>query len=113
MFLMMDEIFHGTNAHDGVEASEVFLDELYDLSAPIYSIVSTHYMSLPDRYGSTKTQNLCMEASIDPANPDKLVYTYRLRPGKNGHSSVREILRERGLLVKPRPDTQKKVSASE
>jgi len=123
MFLMMDEIFHGTNAHDGVEASEVFLDELYDLSAPIYSIVSTHYMSLPDRYGSTKTQNLCMEASIDPVNPDKLVYSYRLRPGKNGHSSVREILRERGLLVKTksapseplksRPSPLKKVLASE
>ena len=130
MFLMMDEIFHGTNAHDGVEASEVFLDELYDLSAPIYSIVSTHYMSLPDRYGAlNKTQNLCMEASIDPVNPDKLVYSYRLRPGKNGHSSVREILRERGLLVKSksrpseplksapseplRPDPVKKVSASE
>ena len=118
MFLMMDEIFHGTNAHDGVEASEVFLDELYDLSAPIYSIVSTHYMSLPDRYGSTKTQNLCMEASIDPANPDKLIYTYRLRPCKNWHSSVREILRERGLLVKTpseplRSSSKKKVSASE
>ena len=132
MFLMMDEIFHGTNAHDGVEASEVFLDELYDLPAPIYSIVSTHYMSLPDRYGPLKkTQNLCMEASIDPVDPDKLVYTYRLRPGKNGHSSVREILRERGLLVKEslksppseplksppseslRSHPQKKVSASE
>jgi energy-coupling factor transporter ATP-binding protein EcfA2 len=116
LFLMMDEIFHGTNAHDGVEASEVFLDELYDLPAPIYSIVSTHYMSLPDRYGSAKTQNLCMEASIDPADPDRLVYTYRLRPGKNGHSSVREILRERGLLLKmplSRPDPVKKVSASE
>jgi len=115
MFLMMDEIFHGTNAHDGVEASEVFLDELYDLPAPIYSIVSTHYMSLPDRYGSlNKTQNLCMEASVNPADPDKLVYTYRLRPGKNGHSSVREILRERGLLVKPlRSPSEKKVSASE
>jgi hypothetical protein len=119
MFLMMDEIFHGTNAHDGVEASEVFLDELYNLSAPIYSIVSTHYMSLPDRYGPLKkTQNLCMEASIDPVDPDKLVYTYRLRSGKNGHSSVREILRERGLLVKApkeplRSSLQKKVSASE
>ena len=98
MFLMMDEIFHGTNAHDGVEASQVFLDELYALQAPIYSIVSTHYMDLPDRYGSKSTQNLCMEASLDPVS-DRLQYTYRLRPGKNGHSSVREILRERGLLL--------------
>jgi len=133
MFLMMDEIFHGTNAHDGVEASQVFLDDLYALQGahPIYSIVSTHYMSLPTRYGSaTKeeeeglglTQNLCMEASVDPADPDRLVYTYRLRPGKNSYSSVREILRERGLLrslplVRPLPlvrqDTLKKVADSE
>jgi DNA mismatch repair ATPase MutS len=126
MFLMMDEIFHGTNAHDGVEASQVFLDDLYALQGthPIYSIVSTHYMSLPTRYGSaTKeeegslglTQNLCMEASVDPVDPDRLVYTYRLRPGKNSYSSVREILRERGLLREPRPrqDTLKKVAVSE
>jgi DNA mismatch repair ATPase MutS len=125
MFLMMDEIFHGTNAHDGVEASQVFLDDLYALQGthPIYSIVSTHYMSLPTRYGSaTKeeegslglTQNLCMEASVDPVDPDRLIYTYRLRPGKNSYSSVREILRERGLLVRlPRPDTLKKVAVSE
>jgi energy-coupling factor transporter ATP-binding protein EcfA2 len=117
MFLMMDEIFHGTNAHDGVEASQVFLDELYTMKAPIYSIVSTHYISLPDRYGSTLSQNLCMEASIDPVDADRLVYTYRIRAGKNGYSSVREILRERGLLVSTkavvRPGSQKKVEGSQ
>jgi hypothetical protein len=94
-FLMMDEIFHGTNAHDGVEASQVFLDELYD--TPMYSVVSTHYMDLPKRYGDTKVQNLCMEAS---QGPESLVYTYRLKEGVNQFSSVREILRERGLLLK-------------
>jgi hypothetical protein len=100
MFLMMDEIFHGTNAHEGVEAAQVFLDQLYDASAQIFSVVSTHYMDLPERYGSTKAQPLCMEATADPADPDRLIYTYRLRPGQNRLSSVREILRERGLLAK-------------
>jgi hypothetical protein len=112
VFLMMDEIFHGTNAHDGVEASQVFLDELYrvnavpsgtdgteTLPAPVFSVVSTHYMDLPARYGEKQTQNLCMDASIDPTDSDRLVYTYRLRPGVNRFSSVREILRERGLLA--------------
>jgi len=103
-FLMMDEIFHGTNAHDGVEASQVFLDQLYETKAPVFSIVSTHYMELPARYGSSsnnkaKAQTLCMDASVDPADPDRLVYTYRLIAGVNQFSSVREILRERGLLV--------------
>lgn len=104
MFLMMDEIFHGTNAHDGVEASQVFLDDLYGVSgsgagASIFSVVSTHYMNLPERYGKEQTQNLCMDAKQDPADPDRLVYTYRLCEGVNRFSSVREILRERGLLA--------------
>ncbi len=101
LFLMMDEIFHGTNAHDGVEASQVFLDDLYDASGgtPVFSIVSTHYMDLPARYGEEKTLNLCMDAHTDPNDPDRLVYTYQLKEGVNRFSSVREILRERGLLV--------------
>jgi DNA mismatch repair ATPase MutS len=100
-FLMMDEIFHGTNAHDGVEASQVFLDDLYSnkTTAGLYSVVSTHYMDLPSRYGDKWTQNLCMEASVDPNDPDRLVYTYRVCDGVNRFSSVREILRERGLLT--------------
>ena len=114
VFLMMDEIFHGTNAHDGVEASQVFLDDLYGRQsteeAPVFSIVSTHYMDLPQRYGSiskedTKqlTQNLCMDASVDPADADRLIYTYALKSGVNKFSSVREILRERGLLGEKTP----------
>ena len=106
-FLMMDEIFHGTNAHDGVEASQVFLDRLYATKGPVFSVVSTHYMDLPTRYGpaetgkgSNKTQNLCMDASVDPADPDRLVYTYRVIEGVNKYSSVKEILQERGLFQK-------------
>jgi hypothetical protein len=103
VFLMMDEIFHGTNAHDGVEASQVFLDQLYssnssNVVAPVFSIVSTHYMDLPKRYGDKHTKNLCMDAHVDPVDSDRLVYSYRLIPGVNQYSSVREILRERGLL---------------
>ena len=106
MFLMMDEIFHGTNAHDGVEASQVFLDDIYQTKGGLFSVVSTHYMDLPARYGSGpsgtgRTQNLCMDASVDPADPDRLVYTYRLKKGVNKFSSVREILRERGLCGIP------------
>jgi len=110
VFLMMDEIFHGTNAHDGVEASQVFLDDLYSrqTAAPVFSVVSTHYMDLPRRYGGDDTakkltQNLCMDASVDPADSDRLIYTYALKAGVNQFSSVREILRERGLLVEKTP----------
>ena len=98
VFLMMDEIFHGTNAHDGVEAATIFLDDLYaHKGSAIYSIISTHYMGLPERYGADTTQNLCMDASVDPIDKDRLIYTYRVRAGVNNLSSVREILQERGL----------------
>jgi hypothetical protein len=101
VFLMMDEIFHGTNAHDGMEASKIFLDDLYNSSqSRVFSIISTHYLGLPESYGESRTQNLCMEASQDPTNPEQLLYTYRLCQGINTFSSVREILRERGLLTK-------------
>lgn len=113
MFLMMDEIFHGTNAHDGVEASQVFLDELYG-HAGVFSVVSTHYMELPRRYGdgaAQQAQTLCMEATVDPADTDRLVYSYRLCPGVNQYSSVREILRERGLLLAPRTGAAKTLEA--
>ena len=108
VFLMMDEIFHGTNAHDGVEASQVFLDDLYErvTEVPVFSVVSTHYMDLPERYGTGSkklTQNLCMDASVDPVDSDRLIYTYALKSGVNQFSSVREILRERGLLGEKTP----------
>jgi hypothetical protein len=98
VFLMMDEIFHGTNAIDGVEASRVFLDDLYK-SSNVFSMISTHYLGLPERYGESCTQNLCMETQKDAADPDRLIYSYRLIDGVNEYSSVREILRERGLLT--------------
>ena len=98
-FLMMDEIFHGTNAHDGVEASQVFLDDVYTAkNKELFSIVSTHYMNLPERYA--QVQHLCMGASVSPTDPDRLVYTYKVSPGVNRFSSVREILQERGLLMR-------------
>jgi hypothetical protein len=104
LFLIMDEIFHGTNAHDGVEAAQVFLDWLYTQNTgSIYSVVSTHYLDLPRRYTEEQVQPLCMEASRDPVYPERLRYSYRLREGINEFSSVREILRERGLLS-PLPD---------
>lgn len=96
-FLLMDEIFHGTNALDGVEASCVFLDGIYKDSKDLFSVISTHYKELPERY-KDQVQNLCMEASVDPKIPDRLKYSFRLRSGVNCLSSVREILRERGLL---------------
>jgi hypothetical protein len=94
-FVMMDEIFHSTNAHDGVKASQVFLSQLYE-KPDVVSIVSTHYAELTKLYeGRVSAQQLV-------ATEDKgvLTYTYKVAPGVSTLSSVMEILEERGLSVR-------------
>jgi DNA mismatch repair ATPase MutS len=94
-FIIMDEIFHSTNAHDGAEASMIFLKQLYEKSNGFSgSLISTHYRELPDKLKDHATPH-CMEAFDKPAG---LTYTYRCIPGVSVLSSVREILKERGLL---------------
>jgi hypothetical protein len=96
-FVMMDEIFHSTNATDGLAASQVFLSQLYTKSG-IVSIISTHYKDLAEMYKQQATL-LCMEAS---ERDDKtLDYTYKVMAGVSDKSSVMEILKERGLCKTP------------
>jgi hypothetical protein len=93
--IIMDEIFHSTNAHDGAEASLIFLKQLYEKGGnSIGSIISTHYRELPDKLKGNSAY--CMEAY--DKGKDGLIYTYRCIPGISTISSVREILKERGLL---------------
>ena len=91
-FVIMDEIFHSTNAHDGAEASLIFLHQLYAKAGA--SIISTHYRELPDKL-KEQAKPYCMEAFEGPRG---LRYTYKCIPGISVLSSVREILIERGLL---------------
>jgi hypothetical protein len=93
VFIIMDEIFHSTNAHDGAEASLIFLKQLYDKGPRIASLISTHYRELPEKL---PVRTLCMEA-FD--NGEKGIhYTYRCVSGISNISSVKEILKERGLI---------------
>jgi len=112
-FVMMDEIFHSTNAHDGVAASRVFLSQLYEKSDTI-SIVSTHYAELTTIFDKkVSAKQLVASQTKDGA----LVYTYKVGPGVSSLSSVMEILEERGLRVKEsdrgNPATEKLPPSSE
>jgi hypothetical protein len=98
-FVMMDEIFHSTNATDGVAASQVFLRQLYEKKQTI-SIVSTHYRELTQMFAK-ETQQLQLVATEDVNG--KLVYSYMIAPGVSTKSSVMEILAERGLLMESTP----------
>jgi len=94
MFVMMDEIFHSTNALDGVAASKVFLRQLYKLKG-VVSIISTHYIQLAtDFKESAQSLQLVTKENADLS----LEYTYKVAEGVSDKSSVMEILKERGLL---------------
>jgi DNA mismatch repair ATPase MutS len=102
MFVMMDEIFHSTNAHDGVEASRVFLNRLYARPNTI-SLISTHYRALADEY--KETVSLLQAHTVSTSTG--LHYTYKIIPGISTASSVMEILQERGLLCAETSSLQK------
>lgn len=104
VYICMDEIFHSTNARDGVDASRIFLDRLYQFrDGARVSIISTHYRELPEYYGSAEGGCVqCLQAVARMREDDTVEYTYRIKDGVSTVSSVRELLRERGLLC-PRP----------
>jgi DNA mismatch repair ATPase MutS len=89
-FVMMDEIFHSTNAYDGTAATKIFLDRLYS-KQDVTSIISTHYHEVA--VGMKGVTQLMMNTGSD------LKHSYKVVPGVNKHSSVMEILQERGLCV--------------
>lgn len=102
-FVMMDEIFHSTNATDGVAASTVFLKQLY-ARTDIISIISTHYKELAVQFGdsnddkqTTAVANVFQMLAHEKEG-GRLEYTYKMAPGISETSSVMEILAERGLL---------------
>jgi DNA mismatch repair ATPase MutS len=92
---MMDEIFHSTNADDGVAASKVFMERLYGQPG-VVSLISTHYKELALMFAE-KVQTLQLQAFSEPSG--RLTYTYKVVPGISDKSSVMEILTERGLLI--------------
>ena len=102
-FVMMDEIFHSTNASDGVAASQVFLRQLYQQNN-VVSIISTHYRELTDMF-TKETQQLQLVADEDKNG--KLLYSYMIGPGVSTKSSVMEILAERGLLINSSPGNER------
>lgn len=96
-FVMMDEIFHSTNASDGFTASKLFLEKLY-ARKNIISLISTHYIQLANHFRkNAKLQMLLANENAD----GRLSYTYKVVDGVSEKSSVIEILMERGLISIP------------
>jgi DNA mismatch repair ATPase MutS len=90
----MDEIFHATNAHDGLLSSEIVYGSMLGRFPKGLLFLSTHYRDLVTSTGS-RAAALCVGSDI--RSDGSLAYTYRVYPGVNRHSSVRELLVEHGL----------------
>ena len=97
LFVMMDEIFHSTNAGDGVAASRVFLEQLYQASG-IVSMISTHYKDLSEVFNGSA---MPLQVVASEQKDGTLSYTYSVAPGASSISSVMELLREHGLALPP------------
>lgn len=97
-FVMMDEIFHSTNAHDGISASRIFLKQLYGI-AGVTSLISTHYRELITEFQTPQENKriLAWQMLATEKSDGTLNYLYKLADGISDKSSVMEILRERGL----------------
>lgn len=98
LLVMMDEIFHSTNAVDGVAASKVFLEQLYSTTR-IVSLLSTHYRELVGEFKEIVAARQ-LDATEDSGS-GVLAYSYKVVPGVSDKSSVMEILREKGLIATP------------
>lgn len=92
-FVLMDEVFHSTNAIDGVAASTIFLNRLYAKERTT-SIISTHYHDVAERFTDTVYPMMMLTEEKN----GRIVNLYRAVKGVNKHSTVNEILRERGLM---------------
>jgi hypothetical protein len=93
LFVMMDEIFHSTNAVDGIRASGVYLDALYAKQG-VCSLISTHYRALAEQFTGRATVYQMVAHGGTP-----LTYTYKIAEGVSDKSSVDELLMSHGLLA--------------
>lgn len=94
-FILMDEIFHSTNANDGYEASKIFLSQLYE-KQHILSIISTHYHKLIEDFEKNTTS---LQAYCEKNEKGDVIYTYKIKNGVCTISSVLEILKEHNLIA--------------
>lgn len=91
--VLIDELFHSTNPPDALLCARTFLTKFWPIEGTT-SIISTHSFELLDNIPS-HVKLLCCPATEDGS---EIKYTYKLQEGVCRVSSVREVLRESGLL---------------
>ena len=93
--VLIDELFHSTNPPDALLCATTFLTKFWPTKHTT-SIISTHSFELLKDVPNHDVKLLCCPATEQDST---IHYTYKLEEGVCKVSSVREVLREAGLLV--------------
>jgi DNA mismatch repair protein MutS len=96
-FSVMDEIFSGTNPKEGEAAAYSIVHYLAKYPNNL-SIVATHFPRLtllPERIQNSGFANYKVSVGRHPET-GKLIYTYKVEPGKSDQTIALDILKEQG-----------------
>lgn len=93
--VIIDELFHGTNAKDGADASRPVIDALAGIEGSLF-LISTHIPELADALqGDTRFRFACFGAMMDGGVP---WYNYTLQEGVANQRIGIMMLRSEGVL---------------
>lgn len=93
--VLIDELFHSTNPPDAEISANHFLKQLWRLKAT--SLISTHTFSIV-KESPKAVRKLCVFAKDSDSSNQPIRYSYTLQEGTCFVSSVKEILKEAGVL---------------
>jgi DNA mismatch repair ATPase MutS len=96
ILIFIDELYHSTNPPDALRSCQIYCSHLWK-KKNIISVISTHLFELVEK-ADENIQRLCCAASID--EDGDIHFEYTLKKGICRVSSVDELLKNNGLLLK-------------
>ena len=96
ILILIDELYHSTNPPDALRSCQIYCEQLWKMKN-VVSVISTHLFEFVDNCDKN-IQTLCCPAHID--NERNIHFEYSLKKGICKVSSVDELLKNNGLLVR-------------
>jgi hypothetical protein len=96
ILIFIDELYHSTNPPDALRSCQIYCSQLWKKSN-IVSVISTHLFELVEK-ADENIQRICCPATID--EDGDIHFEYTLKKGICKVSSVDELLKNNGLMMK-------------
>jgi hypothetical protein len=100
ILIFIDELYHSTNPPDALRSCQIYCSQLW-AKANAVSVISTHLFELVEKSDRT-IQRICCPAHID--TDGDIHFEYTLQKGICKVSSVDELLKNNGLLIRGAPE---------